>query len=55
MRKSAPTVSTTGLNHFNLRAPRELLDELREFYCINRPEVEATLVRCKRPYRGTET
>ncbi|MEK6707402.1 MAG: VOC family protein [Pseudomonadota bacterium] len=22
-----------GLNHYNLRAPRELLDRLREFYC----------------------
>lgn len=23
----------TGFNHYNLRAPRELLDELRDFYC----------------------
>ncbi len=48
-------MTTTGLNHLNLHAPRELLDELKAFYCINRPEVEATLVRCNRPYRGTET
>ena len=26
-------MSTTGINHFNLRAPRPLLEELREFYC----------------------
>lgn len=26
-------MSTTGFNHYNLRAPRELLDELRDFYC----------------------
>ena len=26
-------MSTTGINHFNLRAPRLLLEELREFYC----------------------
>ncbi|MDR3455206.1 MAG: diguanylate cyclase [Rhodoferax sp.] len=101
-------MTTTGLNHFNLRAPRELLDELKEFYCTvvglrdgprpqfwnfgywlyagdkpivhlyqaepdeerdaqavttfdhiafdctNRPEVEATLVRCNLHYRATE-
>jgi len=23
----------TGFNHYNLRAPRELLDQLRDFYC----------------------
>ncbi|MCE9633430.1 MAG: VOC family protein [Methylophilales bacterium] len=23
----------TGFNHYNLRAPRALLDELRDFYC----------------------
>lgn len=23
----------TGLNHYNLRAPRELLDQLKDFYC----------------------
>ena len=23
----------TGFNHYNLRAPRELLDQLRTFYC----------------------
>ena len=23
----------TGFNHYNLRAPRELLDQLRAFYC----------------------
>jgi catechol-2,3-dioxygenase len=27
------TMTTTGLNHLNLRAPRALLDELKEFYC----------------------
>ncbi len=26
-------MTTTSLNHFNLHAPRELLDELKEFYC----------------------
>jgi glyoxylase I family protein len=26
-------MSVIGFNHFNLRAPRELLDELKEFYC----------------------
>lgn len=26
-------MTTTGINHFNLRAKRELLDELKEFYC----------------------
>lgn len=26
-------MTTTGLNHLNLRAPRELLDELKAFYC----------------------
>ncbi len=26
-------MTTTGLNHLNLHAPRELLDELKEFYC----------------------
>ena len=26
-------MTTTSLNHLNLRAPRELLDELKEFYC----------------------
>jgi extradiol dioxygenase family protein len=25
-------MSVTGLNHYNLRAPRQLLDELRHFY-----------------------
>jgi hypothetical protein len=25
-------MSITGLNHYNLRAPRQLLDELRHFY-----------------------
>ncbi len=26
-------MATIGLNHYNLRAPRELLDKLKEFYC----------------------
>jgi catechol-2,3-dioxygenase len=26
-------MAVTGFNHYNLRAPRELLDRLREFYC----------------------
>jgi len=26
-------MSVIGFNHFNLRAPRKLLDELKEFYC----------------------
>lgn len=26
-------MATTGLNHYNLRAPRELLEQLRDFYC----------------------
>lgn len=26
-------MTTTGLNHYNLRAPRELLEQLRDFYC----------------------
>jgi glyoxylase I family protein len=26
-------MATIGLNHYNLRAPRELLNKLREFYC----------------------
>ena len=26
-------MATLGLNHYNLRAPRALLDQLREFYC----------------------
>ena len=26
-------MATIGLNHYNLRAPRELLDQLRDFYC----------------------
>ncbi len=26
-------MSTKGLNHVNLRAPRELLDALKDFYC----------------------
>jgi catechol-2,3-dioxygenase len=26
-------MATTGLSHFNLHAKRELLDELKEFYC----------------------
>jgi len=26
-------MATIGLNHYNLRAPRELLDALRAFYC----------------------
>lgn len=26
-------MTATSLNHFNLRAPRDLLDELKEFYC----------------------
>lgn len=26
-------MATIGLNHYNLRAPRELLDILKEFYC----------------------
>jgi catechol-2,3-dioxygenase len=26
-------MSVVGLNHYNLRAPRELLHELRNFYC----------------------
>jgi catechol 2,3-dioxygenase-like lactoylglutathione lyase family enzyme len=26
-------MATTGLNHYNLRAPRDLLDALRAFYC----------------------
>ena len=26
-------VSVQGFNHYNLRAPRALLDELRDFYC----------------------
>jgi catechol-2,3-dioxygenase len=26
-------MATTGLNHYNLRAPRQLLDALKAFYC----------------------
>lgn len=26
-------MATIALNHYNLRAPRELLDQLKEFYC----------------------
>ena len=26
-------MATIGFNHFNLRAPRELMDELKAFYC----------------------
>ncbi|MBA4141868.1 MAG: diguanylate cyclase [Nitrosospira sp.] len=26
-------MSIIGFNHYNLRAPRELMDELKEFYC----------------------
>jgi catechol 2,3-dioxygenase-like lactoylglutathione lyase family enzyme len=26
-------MTTKGLNHVNLRAPRELLDQLKDFYC----------------------
>lgn len=26
-------MSTIGFNHYNLRAPRELMDKLKEFYC----------------------
>ena len=26
-------MAVTGFNHYNLRAPRALLDELRDFYC----------------------
>ena len=26
-------MTTIGFNHFNLRAPRELMDELNAFYC----------------------
>lgn len=26
-------MSVSGLNHYNLRAPRELLDRLKAFYC----------------------
>jgi catechol-2,3-dioxygenase len=26
-------MTTIGFNHFNLRAPRELMDELKAFYC----------------------
>jgi catechol 2,3-dioxygenase-like lactoylglutathione lyase family enzyme len=26
-------MTTKGLNHVNLRAPREVLDQLRDFYC----------------------
>lgn len=26
-------MSTIGFNHYNLRAPRELMDELKDFYC----------------------
>ena len=26
-------MTTLGLNHYNLRANRELLDALRDFYC----------------------
>src|SRR5689334_12498479 len=29
----ATQMAATGFNHFNLRAPRPLLDELRDFYC----------------------
>ena len=26
-------MAVTGFNHYNLRAPRQLLDQLRDFYC----------------------
>jgi catechol-2,3-dioxygenase len=26
-------MSTIGFNHYNLRAPRELINELKDFYC----------------------
>ena len=26
-------MSTIGFNHYNLRGPRELIDELKDFYC----------------------
>jgi catechol-2,3-dioxygenase len=26
-------MATLGLNHYNLRAPRELLDRIKDFYC----------------------
>lgn len=26
-------MATSGLNHINLRGPRELLDQLKDFYC----------------------
>ena len=26
-------MAATGFNHYNLRAPRELMDQLRDFYC----------------------
>ena len=26
-------MSTIGFNHYNLRAPRELMDERKDFYC----------------------
>jgi glyoxylase I family protein len=29
----ARRMPATGFNHYNLRAPRKLLDELRDFYC----------------------
>jgi catechol-2,3-dioxygenase len=41
-------VAVTGLNHYNLRAPRVLLEELRVFYC----DVIGLAVGPRPPFQG---
>ena len=33
VRREESSMAVVGLNHYNLRAPLELLYELRNFYC----------------------